>query len=142
MKRLVVAGALALGLLAASPGSAAASSTWCTWDPLVPIVTPGGHLVVVYDSVWTPSLLNLGVPLESYSTRRAYDSNGNAITEVDMAISTPTGLLLSYSTMDEVTTGLLGSGGSAPGGLWVERQDCSSRVHDPRGVGHGAAPAG
>jgi hypothetical protein len=111
MKRLVVAGALALGLLAASPGSAAASSTWCTWDPLVLIVTPGGHLVVVYDSVWTPSLLNLGVPLESYSTRRAYDSNGNAITAVDMAISTPTGLLFSYSTMDEVTTGLLGSGG-------------------------------
>jgi hypothetical protein len=65
----------------------------------------------VYDSVWTPSLVNLGVPLESHSTRRVYDSNGNAITTVDMAISTPTGLLFSYSTMDEVTTGLLGSGG-------------------------------
>jgi hypothetical protein len=110
VKRLVVAGALALGLLAASPGSAAASTTWCTWDPLVAVVTPGGHLVVVYDSVWTPSLLNLAVPLESYSTKRAYDSNGNAVTQVDMAISTPTGLLFSYSTMDEVTTGLLGSG--------------------------------
>ena len=60
MKRLVVAGALALGLLAASPGAAAASTTWCTWDPLVLVVTPGGHLVAVYDSVWTPSLLNLG----------------------------------------------------------------------------------
>jgi hypothetical protein len=110
MKRLVVAGALALGLLAASPGSAAASVVWCDWDPLVPIVTPGGHLVLLYDSVWTPNLLNLGLPLASYSTRRAYDSTGSPITEVDMAISTPTGLLLSYSTMDEVTTGLLGSG--------------------------------
>ncbi len=110
MKRLVVAGALALGLLAASPGSAAASTTWCTWDPLVLVVTPGGHLVVVYDSVWTPSLLNLGVPLETYTTKRAYDSAGKAVTAVDMAISTPTGLLFSYSTMDEVTTGLLGSG--------------------------------
>jgi hypothetical protein len=110
MKRLVVAGALALGLLAASPGSAAASVIWCDWDPLVPIVTPGGHIVLLYDSVWTPSLLSLGVPLESYSTKRAYDSNGNAITAVDMAIWTPTGLLFSYTTMDEVTTGLLGSG--------------------------------
>jgi hypothetical protein len=110
MKRLVVAGALALGLLAASPGSAAASTTWCTWDPLVLVVTPGGHLVVVYDSVWTPNLLNLGVPLETYTTKRTYDSTGKPVTSVDMAISTPTGLLFSYSTMDEVTTGLLGGG--------------------------------
>ena len=110
MKRLVVAGALALGLLAASPGSAAASTTWCTWDPLVLIATPGGHLVAVYDSVWTPSLLNLGLPLESYTTSRAYDSEGRAVTAVDMAIWTPTGLLFSYPTMDEVTTGLLGGG--------------------------------
>jgi hypothetical protein len=110
MKKLLVAGALALGLLAASPGSAGASVVWCSWDPLVPIVTPGGHLVLVYDSVWTSSLLNLAVPLESYSTKRAYDSSGRPVTAVDMAIYVPTGLLFSYSTMDEVTTGLLGSG--------------------------------
>ena len=110
MKRLVVAGALALGLLAASPGSAAASTTWCSWDPLVPIVTPGGNIVLLYDSVWTPNLLNLGVPLATYTAKRAYDSSGRAITAVDTAIYVPTGLLFSYSTMDEVTTGLLGSG--------------------------------
>jgi len=110
MKRLVVAGALALGLLASSPGSAAASTTWCSWDPLVPIVTPGGHVVLLYDSVWTPNLLNLGVPLATYTATRAYDSSGRAITAVDTAIYVPTGLVFSYSTMDEVTTGLLGSG--------------------------------
>ena len=110
MKRLVVAGALALGLLAASPGSAAASVTWCSWDPLVAIITPGGHVVLVYDSVWTSSLLDLAVPLESYTAKRAYDSHGRAVTAVDMAIYVPTGLLFSYSTMDEVTTGLLGGG--------------------------------
>jgi hypothetical protein len=110
MKRLVVAGALALGLLAASPGSAAASVTWCSWDPLVAIITPGGHVVLVYDSVWTSSLLDLAVPLESYTAKRAYDSRGRAVTAVDMAIYVPTGLLFSYSTMDEVTTGLLGGG--------------------------------
>ena len=110
MKRLVVAVALALGLLAASPGSAAASTTWCSWDPLVPIVTPGGNVVLLYDSVWTPNLLNLGVPLATYTTKRAYDSSGRAVTAVDTAIYVPTGLLFSYSTMDEVTTGLLGSG--------------------------------
>src|SRR5260370_9248120 len=107
MKRLVVAGALALGLLAASPGSAAASSTWCTWDPLVPILTPGGHLVLVYDSVWTPSLLNLGLPLESYSTKSAYDSQCNRSTAADIAIRTPTALLFRYTTMDEPPPRLL-----------------------------------
>ena len=110
MKRLVVAGALALGLLAASPGSAAASVTWCSWDPVVAIITPGGHIVLVYDSVWTSSLLDLAVPLASYTAKRAYDSRGRAVTAVDMAIYVPTGLLFSYSTMDEVTTGLLGGG--------------------------------
>jgi hypothetical protein len=110
VKKLVVAGALALGLLAASPGSAAASVVMCSWDPLVPIVTPGGHVVLLFDSVWTPSLLNLGLPLESHTTKRVYSSTGQPWTQVDVAISTPTGLLFSYSTMDEVTTGLLGSG--------------------------------
>ncbi len=110
MKRLVVAGALALGLLAASPGSASANVVWCDWDPLVPVVTPGGHLVLVYDSVWSSNLLNLALPVATYTTKRAYDSSGQPITAVDMAIWTPTGLLFSYETMDEVTTGLLGSG--------------------------------
>ena len=110
MKKLVVAGALALGLVASSPGSAAASMTWCDWDPLVVIVTPSGHLVPVYDSVWTSSLLNLAIPLETYTAKRAYDSSGRPITAVDMAIYVPTGLLFSFSTMVEVTTGLLGGG--------------------------------
>ena len=84
--------------------------TWCDWDPAVVIVTPSGHLVVVYDSVWTSNLLNLAVPLETYTAKRAYDSSGRPITAVDMAIYVPTGLLFSFSTMDEVTTGLVGGG--------------------------------
>jgi hypothetical protein len=106
----VVAGALALGLLAASPGPAAASVVMCSWDPLVPVITPGGHIVLLFDSVWTPSLLNLGIPLETHSTKRVYSPTGKPWTQVDVYINTPTGLLFSYSTMDEVTTGLLGSG--------------------------------
>jgi hypothetical protein len=110
MKRLVVAGALALGLLAASPTSAGAFATWCDWDPIVLIVTPSGHLVAVYDSVWTSSPLALAVPLESHTVARAYDSSGRPVTAVNMTIWVPTGLLLRYPTTDMVTTGLLGSG--------------------------------
>ena len=110
MKRLVVAGALALGLIAASPGTAGAFVVYCDWDPVVPVVTPAGNLVLVYDSAWTSSPLSLAVPLAGYTTRRTHDAAGNPQTEVDMTITVPTGLLLHYSTMDEVTTGLLGSG--------------------------------
>ncbi len=110
MKKLVVAGALALGLMAATPGSAGAWVVYCDWDPVVPIVTPEGHIVLVYDSVWTSSPLSLAVPLATYTVARAHDSHGRPVTAVDMAITVPTGVLLRYSTMDEVTTGLLGSG--------------------------------
>lgn len=110
MKRALVAAMLAAGILVLSPTSAGAWATYCDWDPLVLIVTPGGHIVPVYDSVWTSSPLDLGLPLESYTTTRVYDAAGAPHTAVDMAIWVPTGLLFRYATVDEVTTGLLGSG--------------------------------
>lgn len=109
MKRVLVAAALAAGVLFASPMTAGAWSTYCDWDPLVLVVTPAGHVVPVYDSVWTSSLTDLGLPLESYTTSRVY-VHGEPETAVDMTIGVPTGLLLRYQTTDEVTSGLLGSG--------------------------------
>jgi hypothetical protein len=110
MKRVLVAAALAAGLLVLSPTTAGAWATFCDWDPLVLLVTPAGHIVPVYDSVWTSSPLDLGIPLESYTVSRVYDRAGRPQTAVDMTIYTPTGLLFRYATTDEVTTGLLGSG--------------------------------
>ena len=109
MKRVLVAAIAAAGVIVAAPTPAGAWATYCDWDPIVLIVTPAGHIVPVYDSVWTTSPLDLALPLESYKTSRVY-VNGKAETAVDMAISTPTGLLLQYGTYDEVTSGLLGSG--------------------------------
>jgi hypothetical protein len=105
-----LAAALAAGILVSSPASAGAWFTYCDWDPLVLIVTPGGNVVPVYDSVWTSSALDLGLPLESYTVSRVYDAAGDPHTAVDMTISVPTGLVFQYATTDEVTTGLLGSG--------------------------------
>src|SRR5438132_1183183 len=101
---------MAVGIMVASPTSAGAWATYCDWDPLVLIVTPAGHIVPVYDTVWTSSPLDLGLPLESYTVARAYDAAGNPVTVVHMTISVPTGLLFRYAVTDEVTTGLLGSG--------------------------------
>ena len=110
MKRVVLAAALAAGVFFASGTAASACATFCDWDPLVLVITPGGHIVPVYDSVWTASPLDLGLPVESYSTSRVYSSSGKPETAVDMTISVPTGLLFRFQTTDEVTTGLLGSG--------------------------------
>jgi hypothetical protein len=110
MKRGLAAAVVAAGIMFASPVSAGAWYSYCDWDPLVLVVTPAGHVVAVYDSVWTSSPLNLGLPLESYTTSRVYDSAGNPQTLVDMTIYVPTGLLFPYNVTDEVTSGLLGSG--------------------------------
>jgi hypothetical protein len=110
VKRALVAAALAAGVLIASPATAGAWATFCDWDPLVLVVTPSGNIVPVYDSVWTSSPVDLGVPLESYTVSRTYSHSGAPQTLVDMTISVPTGLLLQYQTTDEVTSGLLGSG--------------------------------
>jgi hypothetical protein len=82
---------------------------WCDWDPIVPIITPAGNLVLLYDSVWTTSPLYLALPVSSYTVSRVY-LKGQALTAVDMVISVPAGLLFRYSTLNMVTTGPLGSG--------------------------------
>jgi hypothetical protein len=100
---------MAAGFLLATPLSAGAWATYCDWDPLVPVITPAGNIVLLYDSVWTASPLSLGLPLATSKTSRVY-VNGRAETAVDTAIWVPTGLLFSFHVTDMVTTGLLGSG--------------------------------
>jgi hypothetical protein len=110
LKRVVVAAALAAGILLASPSSAAAWASYCDWDPLVLIVTPGGHVVPVYESVWTSTPLQIGLPLSSYTATRVYDSLGRPNTAVDIKITVLTGLLFNFRTTNMATSGLLGTG--------------------------------
>lgn len=110
MKRVIVAAAMAAGLAVATPVSAGAGMEWCDWDPLVPVVTPAGNLVLVYDSVWTSGPLDVGLPVASYTVSRTYDRQGRPLTAVDMVINVPTGLLFKFATTDLVTTGPLESG--------------------------------
>jgi len=110
LKRVVVAAALAAGLLLASPTGASAWATFCDWDPVVPVITPAGHIVLVYDSVWTSQPLQIGLPVATYTVSRVYDSLGKPHTAVDMKISVLTGLLFKFPTYNMVTSGLLGGG--------------------------------
>jgi hypothetical protein len=109
VKRLVVAASFAMGAMVASALPAAACMTYCDWDPLVAVITPAGHIVPVYDSVWTSSPLDLGLPLESYTVKHVIQA-GKTVTQVNVSIYVPAGLLFTFQTFNEVTTGLLGSG--------------------------------
>ncbi len=115
MKRVMLAAVLAAGVLVASAVGASACATYCDWDPLVLVVTPGGNVVPVYDSVWTSTPLDLGLPTETYTTQRVWHA-GTPMTEVEVTIYVPAGLLFNFATYDQVTTGLLGSGSVLAGG--------------------------
>ena len=110
MKRVVVASLLAISAIMASASSAAAMVEWCDWDPSVVVITPSGNIVPVFDSVWTSSILDIGLPLETYTVKRAYDAKGRPVTAVDMTIYVPAGLLWNFRAKYMVTSGLLGSG--------------------------------
>ena len=106
---MVFAAVLAAAVVVLSPSAAGAWATYCEWDPLVPVVTPGGNVVLLYDSVWTSNPVELGVPIATTTTSRVYVADRPA-TAVDTAIWVPAGLLLQFPVKDMVTTGLLGSG--------------------------------
>src|SRR5437762_14164827 len=108
MRKVVLAALMAAGIVVFSPAPAGAWFSYCEWDPLVPVVTPAGHVVLLYDSVWTPSPIELGVSLASTTVSRVSSSNGQPESAVDTAITVPTGLSFRYSFSYEVSTVLLG----------------------------------
>jgi hypothetical protein len=99
-----------VGALGTQVTQAGASEYFCDWDPLVAVVTPGGNVDLVYVSVYTQSPLQVGLPVESYTATRGYDQDGNPVTNVDIAVHVPAGLLMPFHTYSVVSTGLLGSG--------------------------------
>jgi hypothetical protein len=109
VRRVVLAAVLAAAVGVLTPTTAGAWATYCEWDPLVPLITPSGNVVLLYDSVWTSNLIQLGLPIATTSTSRVY-VEGQPATAVDTAIWVPAGLLLQFPVKDMVTTGLLGSG--------------------------------
>jgi hypothetical protein len=52
-KRAVVVGGLAAALLVlGGPGTASANLMWCVSDPPIPVVTPGGHNLMVNNMLY------------------------------------------------------------------------------------------
>ncbi len=111
MRRLFIAGILSSLLSLGGAAPAQAMVEYCDWDPPVLIVTPGGNLVAIHDSVWTSRLTWVGLPLESHRVSRATDEEGNPVTDVDMTMTVPGHILFgNFPTLNVVATGALGGG--------------------------------
>ena len=114
LRSLVVAAAIAAGLMAAAPGTASANITWCAGDPPVQVVTPGGHNLTVNNYLYvSPPYLHLArqVTADGYTV-----PDGALGTLVVVHIHVPQALAHLYVVSSEqhyqVTTSTDGNGGS------------------------------
>ena len=114
LRTLVVAGALAAGLVAAAPSSASANILWCAGDPPVQVVTPAGHYLVVNNYLYvSPAYLHLArkVTADGYAI-----PDGALATLVTVHVHVPAGLshlvVVSAQQHYRVTTSGDGGGGT------------------------------
>jgi hypothetical protein len=113
MKRLVLAAVMALiplmPLSALAP-AAAAEGDWCDDDPVVVIVTPGGHLVPLFNTMGVQGLLHapdILLARVSYTTKSV---NGGRSTQVNMKVTIPNDLFgWGFPTRAKISTGPLGT---------------------------------
>jgi len=83
---------------------------YCQWDPPVLVVTPSGHLAVVYVDVSSP-FADVGEGLVTYKATRAYSSTGAPVTSVSMKVWVPSlSLTGPFPVNDVASSGLLGGG--------------------------------
>ena len=112
-RKLVVAAAVAAGLMAAAPGTASANILWCMGDPPVQVVTPGGHYVVVNNYLY-------GSPVYRHLYRQV-TADGYAVPDgglgslVTVKVHVPPGLahllVVSAQQHSKITASADGSGG-------------------------------
>ena len=114
LRTLVVAGALAAGLMAAAPSSASANILWCVGDPPVQVVTPGGHYVVINNYLYVAPVYR---HLAGNVTADGYAIPDGALgTLVTVHVNVPRGLshlfVVSAQQHFRVTTSGDGEGGT------------------------------
>ncbi len=113
LRTLVVAGALAAGLMVAAPSSASANVLWCAGDPPVHVVTPGGHYLVVNNYLYVSQVnrhLASGVTADGYAI-----PDGALGTLVTVRVHVPPGLSHLYVVSAQHRYKVTASGDGAGG---------------------------
>ena len=111
MHKYVVAMVAAATLAMVTTSGASAWASWCDTDPLILVVTPGGHIVPVYVDVQGQGLTNSPQVLASTILFTSYrDSAAGKKTAVDMTVYVPNGLTGSFATRATASSGPLRTG--------------------------------
>lgn len=82
-KRGVLVGALGAGLLVlGAPGTAGANVEWCSSDPPIAVVTPGGARLMVNNTVYISPVDKPNVKLIMHDASTASDGRGGTLITV------------------------------------------------------------
>jgi len=115
-RTLFVPCALAVGLMAASPGSASANILWCMGDPPVQVVTPGGHYVEINNYLYVAPVDALLAEQVTADGSAATDGAGGSLVTVHVHVPAGLGRLYVVSAQQQYRVSTSGSG---PGGTAI-----------------------
>ncbi len=112
MRRRVVAVLGALVGLTASVAPAGAGDEWCESDPVVPVTTPKGNVLVVYVLTGAAGMEHLPAVLAAEYRYTATAARGGTSTLVELDVLVPAGVTGGgpFATRSAASTGPLKSG--------------------------------
>ncbi len=88
--RIVPATMMAAALLIVGEATASANCEWCVYDPPIQVVTPGGHIVTVNNTIYLPPYER---HLASHFTATATAvSNGHGGTHITVRVQIASGI--------------------------------------------------
>jgi hypothetical protein len=115
-RTLFVAGAMAVGLIAAAPGPASANILWCVGDPPVQVVTPGGNYVEINNYLYVaPAYAHLAWQITADGSAVS-DGAGGSLVTVHVHVPSGPSLLYVVSAEEHYQVSTTGSG---PGGTEI-----------------------
>jgi len=115
-RTLFIAGALAVGVVAASPGSASANILWCMGDPPVQVVTPGGHYVEINNYLYVAPVYALLAEQITADGSAVTDGTGGSLVTVHVHVPAGLGRLYVVSAQQQFQVSTAGNG---PGGTAI-----------------------
>src|SRR6266849_2743703 len=113
LTRIVPAALMAAALLLAGEATASANCEWCVYDPPIQVVTPGGHIVTVNNTIYLPPYER---HLASHFTATATAvSNGHGGTHITVRVQIASGITSAHVVSSVNRFQVTSAGGGAGG---------------------------
>ena len=116
LTRIVPAAMIAAALLVAGEATASANAVWCLYDPPIQVVTPGGEILVVNNTIYlAPYERHLAKHFVATATAV---SNGHGGTHITVHVQIASGISSAH-VVSSVNRFQVSSGGGGTGGTVV-----------------------